>query len=216
VLFDFDGTIIDTMQVYAQIAAGLISRELGIDMSEAARRYLSLSGRPFREQLLLLGIDPGKVEKLARIFEEKKLPILLRVEPDEVTKYRLRLLRSAGLKLALSTNNECRLVRRLKWAYDLFDIVLCHDPEKGLAKGLPHLKELEMRGFRSCEIIFVGDSDYDLEVYRPYGVSVVKTSGLWRREDKAVEEILSLLRSNACSTHADNYDSKQHSNRSRS
>ena len=193
VLFDLDGTIIDTMGEYAEAAAEIISRHTGISREEARRRYLSLSGRSFREQLRLMGVPEDKIEVIAREFEEAKKTILERHRPGKLVWDRIGLLRDCGLRVALSTNNECSLVERIDWMRSLFDIILCHDPEKGIGKGLPHLRVLEEQGYRRCEIVFVGDSDYDLEVYKPYGVRSIRTRGLWKPDDTAIEEILGEL-----------------------
>jgi phosphoglycolate phosphatase-like HAD superfamily hydrolase len=196
VLFDLDGTIIDTMGKYAEIAAELISKYTTIPKEEARRRYLQLSGRPFRDQLKLMGIDERILEEIAREFERKKIDILAHSSPQPIVYDRINRLKRAGLKTALSTNNECHLVKLVKWMNKVFDFVLCHDPRLGLRKGLPHLERLESMGFRRCEIIFVGDSDYDLEVYKPYNIRAVRTKGLWKDNDRTVDLILEMLGEN--------------------
>ena len=195
VLFDLDGTIIDTMSHYARIASKLIAETLqSITPKEALERYLETSGRSFREQLHLIGVPEGMVEELAARFEEEKKSLLRGVRPSPLVVKRITMLRRAGLKVALSTNNECSVIERLEWLHALFDIVLCHDPVRGDGKGDPHLRRLLEKGYRRCEIVFVGDSDYDLETYQRLGIRVLRTRGLWRRDDRAVEEILDLLK----------------------
>ncbi len=193
VLFDLDGTIIDTMGEYADAAAEIIAGHTGMRVEEARRGYLSLSGRSFREQLRLMGVPPEEVEAIAREFEDAKKAILERHRPHPRVWDRIRALRECGLRVALSTNNECGLVERIDWMGELFDIVLCHDPRRGIGKGLPHLRVLEELGYRRCEIVFIGDSEYDLEVYKPYGVRSVRTKGLWREDDHAIEDLLAEL-----------------------
>ncbi len=190
VLFDFDGTIIDTMGEYADAAAALIAEATGLPWREAREEYLRLSGRSFRDQLRLIGVPPDKIEWVARRFEEQKIMILEKHRPDRLVWDRIARLRRCGLKTAVSTNNECHIVARVDWLGELFDIVLCHDPATGKGKGLSHLKELEGLGYHPCSIVFVGDSDYDLDVYKPYGVKTVRTRGLWVPDDRAIDSIL--------------------------
>lgn len=194
VLFDLDGTIIDTMGHYARIASKLIVGALqSITPEEALERYLETGGRSFRDQLRLMGVPEVMVEELAARFEEEKRSLLKSVRPSPLVVERINRLKRAGLKAALSTNNECSVIERLDWLHALFDIVLCHDPVRGDGKGDPHLRRLLELGYRRCEIAFVGDSDYDLDTYQRLGVRVLRTRGLWRGDDRVVEEILGLL-----------------------
>ncbi|MCE4625118.1 MAG: HAD family hydrolase [Desulfurococcales archaeon] len=181
------------MEAYADIACKLIEAYADIPCGEARRRYLQLAGRPFREQLRLMGIPPEKIETIAVKFEREKVGVLERAKPSRLVYERIEALRRRGLKTALSTNNECKLMNSIPWARELFDIILCHDPETGLRKGAPHVEVLEREGFKTCEIVFVGDADYDLEVYKPFNVKSIRTKGLWNPEDRAIEDIIKLL-----------------------
>ena len=50
-IFDMDGTLIDTMEDYADKAAALIFEHYGKPRDEARRRYFDTSGLPFAQQL---------------------------------------------------------------------------------------------------------------------------------------------------------------------
>ncbi len=180
------------MNEYADAVADIVSPVLGLDRITVKEKYLSLSGRPFREQLRLMGVQPDKIEDLAIEFERRKVEILKRHRPNKIVWDRITMLKSHGIRTALSTNNECYLVEVIPWMKEFFDIVLCHDPINGLSKGEPHLSRLEELGYSREKIVFVGDSKYDLEIYAPYGVRSVKTTGLWRQDDDAVDTILRL------------------------
>ena len=51
VVFDVDGTLIDTMQSFADYAALLMKDHYGVEFSEARSVYFETSGLPFRKQL---------------------------------------------------------------------------------------------------------------------------------------------------------------------
>ncbi len=180
------------MREYAKVVGELVSPVLGISKDKVEKIYMQLSGRPFREQLELMGVPKTEIDKLAKMFEEKKKEILRRHKPSELVWERINKLRNHGIKTALSTNNECTLVKEIEWINRLFDIILCHDPKRNISKGFSHLKQLYDSGFKNDEIIFVGDSDYDLEVYAPYNIASLRTIGLWKDEDKVIETILRL------------------------
>lgn len=189
VMLDFDGTVVDTMREYTELAAPLIARALGVSLEEAKRLYVRTAGRSFRDQLRLLGVED--VERYAREFEALKKPLLARLTLDPLVVERVRMIRRAGLKVYLSTNNECRVVEVNKNLTSLFDGVLCYDEEKGLKKGAEHLREvLEREGVSVEEVVFIGDSEYDVQLYSSLGVRTIRTRGLWVPEDRAVDEVL--------------------------
>ena len=73
-LFDFDGTLVDTMPGFADIAGKVMHRyHPEISFEYARQRYLETSGNPFFKQLeIIFPGDPTNPEK-ARIFEETKI-----------------------------------------------------------------------------------------------------------------------------------------------
>ena len=194
VLLDFDGTVVDTMGAYAELAAGLIEARAGIPRREALRLYLETAGMAFRDQLRLMGLTGGLAEDVAGEFEERKRRILsgLRLHPK--VEWLASQLRARGLRVLVSTNNECSVIHANKELTRIFDAILCHDPERGTGKGEPHLRLIEgLLGAERCEVVFIGDSDYDLSLYRPLGVRVIRTRGLWRDAEEVLARIDSLL-----------------------
>ena len=197
VLMDFDGTIIDTMNLYATHAATLISKATGMSLEEARRFYLSTAGRSFRDQLRLAGVAEENIEEIARRFESFKTKLLekIKLSPNVIEK--INSLRKQGLKVYLSTNNECIVVSRMKELYNAFDGVLCYDKEHGLWKGEPHLRFLLEKENTSIEdVVFIGDSDYDLDLYSSLGVKVLRTRGLWREDDDTIDRLLECIKAN--------------------
>jgi len=198
VLIDFDGTVVNTIPLLAKKASELISRGTGIDEEKARKLYLSLMGRPFREQLQILGIDdPFKREYLAKEFENFKKSILKNIKLEDLVKERILLLKEHGLKVLLSTNSECNVVKNNENLIKIFDDILCHDPKTGERKGRPHLdKVIKIFEVKPCEVIFVGDSEYDINLYSSLGVRSYRTKGLWVPKDNAIDNIIEELRKN--------------------
>ena len=194
VLLDFDGTVVDTMSFYAGEASKIISRYTGMEQDKAREFYISTAGRSFRDQLVLAGVDSSRVEEAARIFEEWKKKLLIDIELHSDLVKLVDLLRRSGVKVFVTTNNECSVISRAPKLTSIFDRVLCYDKERKSRKGRPHLEEILSMGFRLEEILFIGDSNYDIELYRELGVETLRTNGLWSKNDKAYKYLEKLAR----------------------
>jgi len=189
VLLDFDGTVVDTMEAYAQEAARILEG-LGIPRDRVLALYKATAGMAFRDQLRLMGIEGELVEEVARRFEELKKGLLARIKLDVKVLRFVEGVRGLGLQVYLSTNNECNVVTHNKELVAAFDGILCHDPRRGIRKGKDHVDILRGRlGVRECEIVFIGDSDYDINLYKELGVQVLRTRGLWVDGDQLLMKI---------------------------
>ena len=190
VLFDLDGTLIDTMSEYAKLAAELLSSSSIMSYNEAYSAYLKTAGRPFIDQLKLLGVPDSIAARLNRAFIEGKREIVKRIKMPSITRQFLTELRSMGYVLATSTNNECELVAHIDGISELH-LVLCFDGAYH-RKGKPHLETLKLLLRASeREIVFIGDSEYDIQVYRPLNVYTIKTQGLFTKGE--VERVRRML-----------------------
>jgi len=73
-LFDFDGTLVDTMHGYADIAGRLIStRYEGYSFEQGRRRYIETSGIPFVQQMEIVAPADARNAETVRMFEEEKI-----------------------------------------------------------------------------------------------------------------------------------------------
>ncbi len=187
-LLDFDGTVVDTMDEYSRIASQIISKYTGMDVGEARKVYDETRGMAFRDQLSVAGVPRDLVEEAAREFEEEKKGVLESVRIDDRVKEFVSIARRRGLKVILSTNNECSIVSNIRELREIFDEVLCHDPTTGIRKGADHVRIIAEKYAIPVEnILFIGDSDYDLRLYSQLGVRSVKTRGIWADYDYLIE-----------------------------
>ncbi len=165
IVFDLDGTLIDTMQGYAEKAAALIAETYGVDCAWARRRYMETSGLPFVKQLEIL--FPGHAANcaVAQQFEDWKATFLpahssLR---GEVAGF-LQRLRERGIAVVVSSNNLARYVREITAGWPV-DVALGFDADQGLHKGEPHFRWIEARlSINRREMVFVGDSPNDARI----------------------------------------------------
>ena len=101
-VFDFDGTLVDTMGGFADIAAEILDEHYGIPYAEGRGRYLETSGIPFFQQLEIIRPGGPMNKTCAEQFESRKLDGFFDSAPPESTVTGLKMLYSAGFGLAVS------------------------------------------------------------------------------------------------------------------
>jgi len=194
-LFDFDGTLVDTMPGFADIAGKVMHRyHPEISFEYARQRYLETSGNPFFKQLeIIFPGDPTNPEK-ARIFEETKIEGFFNSHFTGEVKDAINALRSAGHIAGIASNNFQELIDRFVATGGLeFDIVLGFRP--GFEKGPQHFDFVRHKyGLSKGDLTFVGDSLKDAEKAFDYGIGFVGICGTLRPEDfrKIREDIVTI------------------------
>lgn len=177
VIFDLDGTLVDSMDSFADTAARVMPRYYAIDGPTARAKYLESSGRPFFEQLeVIFPTHPKNQEAAARFEDEKKKDYFSRPAfPD--TRTTLAALRAKGYRVVVSSNNFQELVDQyLNHANIEVDLALGWQP--GFAKGEDHFKRIESTfGITRRDMIFVGDSLHDGERAKLSGIDFVGKVG---------------------------------------
>ena len=183
IIFDLDGTIIDSMDEFSDIASAVINKCYGTELSEARKQYFQTSGLPFFEQIEVL--HPGD-ERNAGAAEEyestkKKTYLSKKAYPDAVDA--LEYLRSKRIKTVVSSNNFQGLVSDLTDKLGLkFDLVLGW--RENFAKGKDHFKFVQEKfACRPDEMIFVGDSLKDSDKARDFGIDFIAKTGTFSRKD---------------------------------
>lgn len=163
-IFDLDGTLIDTMGNYADKAAALIFEHYGTPRAEARRRYFETSGLPFELQLeQMFPGEPCNTE-VAQMFESWKDGYLTNVTLPFETEQLLRGWRNAGFCVGISSNNLEPYVRRLARCWPV-DAALGYRVKDGFGKGEPHFQNLEEHfGFSREQMLFIGDSPNDARI----------------------------------------------------
>lgn len=181
VLFDLDGTLVETMPAFAELAATVLSRWYGLPGAEARAAYLRTSGLPFHLQLReLFGLDPRNAGA-ALEFERRKDPIARATQMERRCLSALRTLRTMGMRLVVSSNGVQAHISRFAEAYPrMFCLALGATAEGG--KGEWHVRKVcQALSVEREELLFVGDSLRDGELASQSGVQFVARSGTFSR-----------------------------------
>ncbi len=193
VLLDLDDTLIDTLGLYLGLVADIVSRYTGMDRRDAARKYRELLGMSFRDQLAAMGLEGKSIERAYREFVETKKRLMRNASmPVSVARFSDKM-RSRGIATVISTNNECEVVSVIR-GIEHFNLILCYDGREH-KKGKPHLESLAKTfPVPRNRMVYVGDADYDVQLYSSLGIPSVKTKGLFRRgEAERIEETVTSL-----------------------
>lgn len=177
VLFDLDGTLIDTMQTFADVAADVMVEVHGAHRATVRAAYLETSGIPFFRQLELIMPGDPRNREAAAAFERRKVRAIADVTPSEITLVALRRLRQRGIRIGVCSNNfQDQVDRFVDDCPAPFELALGFGP--GLAKGGPHFDRAcsEFNCSRE-DLVFVGDSLADAEIARAEGVRFVGRLG---------------------------------------
>ncbi len=198
VVFDLDGTLVDSMSLYAEKAGELINKHYGLEKDKAIKLYLQTSGLPFLEQLnLLFPQEHQKNKRVAELFENWKMEVIKGLRIKEEGGEVLEELRKRGIITAISSNNLQEYVEKIVRNSGVeVDFVLGWDG-KDFKKGKPHFSLLEKKtGIHRKHFLFVGDSLRDLILAKESGVGFVALEGAFKEEDfKSLEPQVKVLKS---------------------
>ena len=183
-LFDFDGTLVDTMSDFADIAGKVINEfHPEICYEKARMKYLETSGLPFFQQLEI--ILPGNLTNLqkAEIFEESKKENFFRNNFSDDVKNTITTLKKRGFIVGVSSNNYQQLIDEFIQQENLeFDVVMGY--REGFEKGSNHFEYImNLFSISRERLTFVGDSLKDAEKAAVNQIRFVGVCGIFSRKD---------------------------------
>lgn len=175
--FDFDGTLVDTMGAFADLAGTLLSRYFGGTVEEGRKAYLTTSGIPFFQQLAVLHPASPLNDRVAEEFERDKLVAYESKGLFEDVGPAVEAFRSLGIRTVVSSNNFTPIVEKFLESQSVrFDLVLGYG--KGMCKGEPHFAHVEkLWGVPRQQMCFVGDSVRDGELALAAGLKFMARTG---------------------------------------
>ncbi|MDI6824853.1 MAG: HAD-IA family hydrolase [Bacillota bacterium] len=174
VLFDLDGTLIDTRELILASFRYALNQVLGRDYPDEV--LLAGQGTPLIDQMRRF--DPARAEELARVYTEFNLrehDALAREFPG--VRELLRDLYADGVRLAVVTSKrrEGALLglRRFGIAPYLATAVFMEDTREHKPSPEPVREALRRLGCPPARAVMVGDSPYDVQSARAAGVEAL-------------------------------------------
>ena len=177
VLFDVDGTLIDTTDLIARGLQQVIQAHRGGKLTRA--RCGELIGRPLAYQMEVLAGPPiaPLVEDFIRFYEAHQ-DLERIIEPAVEL---VRLAHGLGLQVGLVTSKNHRELAhslgRLGIASLLGVVITADDVPRGKPAPDPLLAALERLGAPASRTLYLGDTEYDMQAGREAGV--ITAAAVW-------------------------------------
>lgn len=173
ILFDFDGTLIDTndliFESYRTAFRAVLNRE--IEMEEILKLY----GRPLRASLEEYGEAGERIYQIYREFNEKNHDII--AKPFGGVADGVKIILEKGYKIGIVTSKRLHMVKRgldkVLGMNDMFDVIVTPDDTTASKPDPePILCGCEKLRVLPEETVYVGDSIFDMQAGRGAGTKL--------------------------------------------
>jgi phosphoglycolate phosphatase len=169
VVFDFDGTLADSMlatvRIFQEIGPGLGLKPF--DDLNAARNM------PTRKVLKAVGATFWKMPKIIRAFQAAAAEHAPHLKLHTGVADALTALHARGIRLGILSSNQEKNIRKCLAANGvehLFAFVVGHPQLFGKARAIRRIRRREK--VEKADFVYVGDESRDLDAARKAGVSV--------------------------------------------
>jgi phosphoglycolate phosphatase-like HAD superfamily hydrolase len=184
IIFDFDGTLANSMPFLAKIGVEVMMRFYDISEKEAAERYKSTTGLPYEHQIKLNFPDHESNDKAIEVFEKMKIERIFEQHLFPESEDILRKLKHKGFMLFVSSSTFQTTIteyfRRLGML-GYFTEILGYRP--GFEKGAHHFNHIHNHyEIPLHEVVFIGDSLKDFERSKNH-TQFVALEGMFTKRD---------------------------------
>lgn len=165
VIFDFDGTLADSMPFLESIGVEMMIKYFGVSKEDATHRYRSTTGLPYEQQVKINFPDHPKCNSAIEEFEKLKKDRIFDQQLFDDTEDTVRKLHEMGFDVFVSSSTFQPIIEeyfRRTGLLDLFRGILGY--RTGFEKGADHFKHIHSEyNVQFGDMLFVGDSLKDYE-----------------------------------------------------
>lgn len=170
-IFDFDGTIADTLVVALKIL-----NELGhdFDLPYVDRaQFIELKQKTVPELMQLSGLSWFQLPRFIKKARKRFQAHLDEVQPVAGMPQVLQQLKSSGQRMGILTSNTQEGVKAFLEAHNLRHFEFIHAPDSLFGKAKVMRKILSHEALKPEEVIMIGDELRDIEAAQKVGVDSV-------------------------------------------
>ncbi|MGY5875670.1 MAG: HAD hydrolase-like protein [Candidatus Thorarchaeota archaeon] len=165
IIFDFDGTLADSMPFLEKIGVQIISKYYEISEEDATHRYRSTTGLPYEHQIKMNFPDFEQNEEAIEEFEKLKIEKIYEQELFDDCVAMLKSISERGILIFVSSSTFQPTIQEYFKKKDLshyFQEIVGYRP--GFEKGADHFNHIKDTHRVSLDhVVFVGDSLKDYE-----------------------------------------------------
>lgn len=168
IIFDFDGTIADSMWVVIAIYEEMF----GVKVTEA--QIAETRDYPLSKVIKNLGIPVWKVPRLLTTGRKMMRTRMDEVQPFPHMAELFEQLNAAGYELQIMSSNSRPLVRHFLQEHDMLHYFTNIQGGVGLFGKAPALRKImKQNGLRRSDVLYVGDEGRDIEGAKKAGVPII-------------------------------------------
>ncbi len=165
IIFDFDGTLADSMPFLEKIGVQIISKYYEIPEEDATHRYRSTTGLPYEHQIKMNFPDFEQNEEAIEEFEKLKIEKIYEQDLFDDCIETLKLISEKGVQIFVSSSTFQPTIQEYfqrKGLSHYFQEIVGYRP--GFEKGADHFNHIkDTHGLSLEDVVFVGDSLKDFE-----------------------------------------------------
>jgi phosphoglycolate phosphatase len=184
VVFDFDGTLADSMPFLQRIGVEIMMKHFGVTEDDATEKYVSTTGLPYEHQIKMNFPDDPRNDEAIEEFEQLKIERIFEQELFPNAEFVVRELNEKGFDVFVSSSTFQPTIEeyfRRKEILDLFKEIVGYRP--GFEKGADHFNHISSTyNIHFDEMVFVGDSLKDYERSKDF-CKFVGVVGLFTYQD---------------------------------
>ncbi len=184
VIFDFDGTIADTMPFLSDLATHLITANYEIPQEEAYRRYRETTGMDFGAQMERIFPGHPKNREVVAAFEARKLDRILEHPVFGEVIPTLELFRDRNVARFICSSTKDTIVAEYVMKTNIDALVDgCLGFRPGFSKGQQIEFLLQQHRLNPDEVLFVSDSLIDYEFVQDKGVRFIGIRRIFEEQE---------------------------------
>ncbi len=184
VIFDFDGTLADSMPFLEKIGVQVMMKYYNVDKDDATERYRSTTGLPYEHQIEMNFPKDRRNKEATEEFEKLKIDRIFEQVLFPETEKALQMLSQIGIDIFVSSSTFQSTIMKYfeqRGLEHYFKEILGYRP--GFEKGTDHFKHLEKEySINLDDVVFVGDSLKDYETSLGH-CRFIGITGIFSEED---------------------------------
>jgi CDP-L-myo-inositol myo-inositolphosphotransferase len=184
VIFDFDGTVANTMPFLTELAVKLLAENYNISKDVAQKRYLETTGLNFARQIELIFPSHPNNQEVVNTFESMKRKGILAhpVFPEVISTFRYFDNKKIKTFICSSTSQELiTSYTKLNKIDNLLEGSFGYKP--GFGKGEQIDFVLQQYKLHAEEVLFVGDSLRDFDFVKDKKIKFLGITRIFKQKD---------------------------------